>query len=333
MSSLGDLQVGQIVAGSPRTFSRTDFVRYAGISGDFNPMHHDEVRARAAGEPSVFGHGMFSAGVLCSAVTELVGLAGLASYRVRFTRPVRPDEVVFTEIEVTASATDAEGAQRIGLGCRLRSPDGEDIVRGQARAVVAADPAATSPTEIEAALDVTDGVPALPERDAPDADIELKPGLTLVPARVQIEAGPVRIFAGVVGADEQLHGSAAVAGAAGFAGIPIPPTYGFVMGYWGAEPSPAQSETTPPGRLAGLAAVSDALAREGGMVLHGEQEFRYHRPIIVGETVDVSGTVVSVLDKVGSGGRALRFATVALQARGADGALALSQMMTLVCRR
>jgi len=42
--------------------TRTDLVMYAGASGDFNPMHHDEVKAKAAGLPSVFGHGMFSAG-------------------------------------------------------------------------------------------------------------------------------------------------------------------------------------------------------------------------------------------------------------------------------
>ena len=42
--------------------SRTDLVKYAGASGDFNPIHHDEEFARAAGNPSVFGHGMLTAG-------------------------------------------------------------------------------------------------------------------------------------------------------------------------------------------------------------------------------------------------------------------------------
>ena len=46
------------------TLTRTDLVMYAGASGDFNPMHHDEVKAQAAGQPSVFGHGMFSMGLL-----------------------------------------------------------------------------------------------------------------------------------------------------------------------------------------------------------------------------------------------------------------------------
>ena len=53
--------------------TRTDLVMYAGASGDFNPMHHDEVAAQAAGLPSVFGHGMFSAGLLATAITNYVG--------------------------------------------------------------------------------------------------------------------------------------------------------------------------------------------------------------------------------------------------------------------
>ena len=53
--------------------TRTDLVMYAGASGDFNPMHHDEVKAKEAGLPSVFGHGMFSMGLLGRAITDWVG--------------------------------------------------------------------------------------------------------------------------------------------------------------------------------------------------------------------------------------------------------------------
>ena len=64
--------------------TRTDLVQYAGASGDFNPMHHDEVKAQQAGLPSVFGHGMFSAGFLARAVTDYVGVGSLTKYKVRF---------------------------------------------------------------------------------------------------------------------------------------------------------------------------------------------------------------------------------------------------------
>ena len=59
------------------TLTRTDLVMYAGASGDFNPMHHDEVAAQAAGLPSVFGHGMFTAGILGKALTDYVGVGNL----------------------------------------------------------------------------------------------------------------------------------------------------------------------------------------------------------------------------------------------------------------
>src|SRR5881275_648264 len=80
--------------------TRTDLVMYAGASGDFNPMHHDEIAAQAAGLPSVFGHGMFTAGLLATAVTNYVGVGNLASYRVRFTKQTWPGEVLTTSVVV-----------------------------------------------------------------------------------------------------------------------------------------------------------------------------------------------------------------------------------------
>ncbi|MEZ5502302.1 MAG: MaoC/PaaZ C-terminal domain-containing protein [Halioglobus sp.] len=70
--------------------TRTDLVRYAGASGDFNPMHTDEVAAKEAGLPSVFGHGMFSMGLLGRAVTDWAGAGNLKVYGVRFTRQTWP---------------------------------------------------------------------------------------------------------------------------------------------------------------------------------------------------------------------------------------------------
>src|SRR5271169_1247814 len=82
------------------TLTRTDLVRYAGASGDFNPMHHDEVQAKAAGQPSVFGHGMFSMGFLGSAITDYVGVGNVVHYKVRFARQTWPDEELSTRIVV-----------------------------------------------------------------------------------------------------------------------------------------------------------------------------------------------------------------------------------------
>src|SRR5439155_9375451 len=77
--------------------TRTDLVMYAGASGDFNPMHTDEVKAKEAGLPSVFGHGMFSAGFLATAITNYVGLGTLKRYKVRFAKQTWPGETFISK--------------------------------------------------------------------------------------------------------------------------------------------------------------------------------------------------------------------------------------------
>src|ERR671931_640235 len=73
---------------------RTHFVKYAGASGDFNPMHHDDSVATAVGYPSVFGHGMFTAGVLSHYLTDWVGLPNLRKFGVRFKTQVYPGDTL-----------------------------------------------------------------------------------------------------------------------------------------------------------------------------------------------------------------------------------------------
>jgi acyl dehydratase len=114
---------------------RTDLVAYAGASGDFNPMHHDEVKAKAAGQPSVFGHGMFSMGFLGSAISDYVGVGNVRRYQVRFAKQTWPDEKLSTKIVVTGKHVD--GAEHlVDLDVRLLNVDGEEKVVGQATAVV-----------------------------------------------------------------------------------------------------------------------------------------------------------------------------------------------------
>jgi acyl dehydratase len=75
----------------PVTFgpvTRTDLVRYAGASGDFNPLHHDPDFARAAGLPDVMAHGMYSAGLVASQVERWLGAGAMARFLVRFRAPV-----------------------------------------------------------------------------------------------------------------------------------------------------------------------------------------------------------------------------------------------------
>lgn len=132
--TLADVRVGDEAPPTDIVFTRTDFVRYAGASGDLNPMHHDEVRAQAAGMPSVFGHGMLSAGVLASAVTDWLGPGTLTRYSVRFTRQVWPDVPLVARISVVGRDGAAGTAD---LDCRLETADGEVVVQGEATARVA----------------------------------------------------------------------------------------------------------------------------------------------------------------------------------------------------
>jgi acyl dehydratase len=113
--------------------TRTDLVMYAGASGDFNPMHTDEISAQAAGLPSVFGHGMFTAGLLATAVTNYVGVGNLKSYRVRFTKQTWPGEVLTTNVTVREKRPGNE----VVLDCSVVNEAGEEKIRGEAVAVLA----------------------------------------------------------------------------------------------------------------------------------------------------------------------------------------------------
>ena len=92
--------------------TRTDLVRYAGASGDFNPIHHDEEFARAAGNPTVFGHGMLTAGFVARCITDFVGPEALRRYKVRFQSRVWPGDTITCRGRVTRKY-EADGERRI----------------------------------------------------------------------------------------------------------------------------------------------------------------------------------------------------------------------------
>ncbi len=117
--------------------TRTHFVRYAGASGDFNPVHHDDTVARAGGYPSVFGHGMFTAGVLATYLTRWLGRENLRRYKARFRTQVFPDDVLTCEAEIVARYEDG-GEERVDVECRVLRQTGEVAVQGWATAAVTA---------------------------------------------------------------------------------------------------------------------------------------------------------------------------------------------------
>lgn len=89
MPSLSQLSLGQQVAEKTFEITRDSLVRYAGASGDFNPIHYRDDVAQSVGLPGVLAHGMLTMGVSISPVIDWVGDPGkIIDYSVRFTKPV-----------------------------------------------------------------------------------------------------------------------------------------------------------------------------------------------------------------------------------------------------
>ena len=114
--ALADLAVGQEVARRPVTVDRARLVRYAGASGDFNPIHWNERVATAVGLPGVIAHGMFTMGAAVQLVTDWIGDPGaVLDYQTRFTRPVTVEDVegvpgAVVEVTGTVGAVDADNS-------------------------------------------------------------------------------------------------------------------------------------------------------------------------------------------------------------------------------
>jgi acyl dehydratase len=117
--------------------SRTDLVRYAGASGDFNPLHHDHAFATAAGLPDVMAHGMLSAGLLASAVTAWFGEGSVLRFAVRFRSPVWPGDRLVAGCE-SLTMRESDGGCIADLALALKRGDGEIVLTGKARVKVVA---------------------------------------------------------------------------------------------------------------------------------------------------------------------------------------------------
>lgn len=116
----------------------TDFVRYAGAGGDFNPIHHDEAFAASAGYPSVFGHGLLTAGILSGYVCDWLGRGNLRAYGVRYLAQVWPGDTLILSGEITTvRENDGERRAEAALQVEREAPDGQRavVLRGTATAI------------------------------------------------------------------------------------------------------------------------------------------------------------------------------------------------------
>ena len=114
--------------------SRTQIVMYAGTSGDYNPLHSDEIfTTEIAGYPSVFAHGMLTMGMTGKMLTNYVGDGQLTYYGVRFTSQVWPGDT----LTATATVTDIreeDGQQIADLDLSTANEEGTEVIKGKASA-------------------------------------------------------------------------------------------------------------------------------------------------------------------------------------------------------
>ncbi len=129
------MNVGDVVAENTYELSRDSLVRYAGASGDFNPIHYRDDVAASVGLPGVLAHGMLTMGLAVQSVVDWAGDSGkILEYGVRFTRPVVVDPASGATVTVVAKVGALEpGVARIDLTVTV---NGETVL-GKAQARVA----------------------------------------------------------------------------------------------------------------------------------------------------------------------------------------------------
>jgi acyl dehydratase len=129
----------QVAVGQERTqdfpaLTRTMFVRYAGASGDFNPMHHDDTIATQVGNPSVFGHGMLTMGLAARVVKDWFGPESIRRLQVRFSKQVWPGDVLTATATVTGVREEG-GETLVDVDLLVVNQNGDKAITGSATAV------------------------------------------------------------------------------------------------------------------------------------------------------------------------------------------------------
>ncbi len=113
--------------------TRTDFVRFAGANGDFNPNHHDDTYAVSSGFPTSFAPGMLQGGYLGRLVSEWVGPGALRTFRIRFSAQAWPGDMVICRAKVVRRYEEG-GERRVEIEAEAVNQDGDTLIKGHAAA-------------------------------------------------------------------------------------------------------------------------------------------------------------------------------------------------------
>ena len=130
-----DVEVGQAMPPlSKGPLEQIQLTRYAGASGDFNPIHQDDAFAKAAGMGGVFAHGMLSMGFVAQSVTDWVGVGTVKKISVRFAGLVRLGDVITCRGAVVAKRPAKNGHEDnlVDLELIAENQKGEKVVTGKA---------------------------------------------------------------------------------------------------------------------------------------------------------------------------------------------------------
>lgn len=132
----GDLKVGDTYTEElVDDLKRTQIVQYAGASGDYNPIHTDELfTTKVAGYPSVFAHGMLTMGMTGKMLTNYVGDGRLTDFGVRFTNQVWPGDTLSASAVVETIKDDGSGEIFVALSVSTTNQDGVEVLKGSATA-------------------------------------------------------------------------------------------------------------------------------------------------------------------------------------------------------
>ena len=133
MVDYSSLTKGDVVAEESFHLTRDNLVRYAGASGDFNPIHYRDDVAVSVGLPGVLAHGMLTMGLAVQPVSNWVGdPARIVDYQVRFTRPVLVDGATGADVSITATVGALEDETKIAR-IDLTAKFNDETVLGKAQ--------------------------------------------------------------------------------------------------------------------------------------------------------------------------------------------------------